>query len=51
MTSLDVLSIEVDTMDWELRISQMKLQAVEADLELWLQKSVASKQEIASLHG
>ncbi len=42
-TCLDVLGIEVDTVAWELRISQKKLQTLMMDLELWAQKSVASK--------
>ncbi len=50
-TCLDVLGIEVDTIAWELRVSEKKLWALRMDLELWAQKSVASKQDIASIHG
>ncbi len=48
---MDILSIEVDTVAWELRVSQKKLQSLRRDLELWAQKSAASKQDITSIHG
>ncbi len=43
-----MLGIEVDTIAWELRVSEKKLRI---DLELWAQKSVASKRDIALIHG
>ncbi len=46
-----MLNIEVDTIIWELRVSEKKLRALRTDLELWAQKSVASKRVIASIHG
>ncbi len=48
---MDVLGIEVDTIVWELRVSEKKLRALKTDLELWAWKLVASKQDIASIHG
>ncbi len=48
---MDVLGIEVDTIAWELRVCQKKLQSLRTDLELWAQKSVALKQDITSIHG
>ncbi len=48
---MDVLGIEVDTIAWELRVSEKKLHALTTNLELWAQKSVASKRDIASIHG
>ncbi len=50
-TCLPVLGVEVDTITWEVRIGEKKLQSLRTDLQQWSQKSSALKHEIASIHG
>ncbi len=50
-TCLSALSIEVDTIDWELRIGAQCLAMVMERLLTWKDRSRASKRDIASLHG
>ncbi len=49
-TCLSALGIEVDTVDWELRIGAQRLAMVMGKLVAWKGRSRASKREIASLH-
>ncbi len=50
-TCLSTLSIEVNTIDWEMQIRAQHLAMVMEKLLTWRDHSKASKQEIASLHG
>jgi len=50
-TCLTVLGIEVDSVKWELRIDPEKRKAILAELEEWAERTMATKREIASLHG
>ncbi len=50
-TCLEVLGVEVDSVACEMWIGKDKLQALSTDLQLWSRRQVASKREIASLHG
>ncbi len=50
-TCLSALGIEVDTVDWELRIGAQRLAMVMGKLLAWKGQSRASKRAIASLHG
>ncbi len=46
-----MLAIKVDTIAWELTVSEKKPRVLRTDLEHWAQESTALKQDIASIHG